>query len=231
MQIRGLPEEYLLRLEINDRKRVTLVCTGEALEELVTGYLFNEAVIANPEQIRSLQIDIGKKQACALLENPVFSGEVIRPSGLGGIQLSATAPEWRPVERIYTYEMLRRCIQELEQRAVKYLETGGVHCSLLFDGKTIFSLYEDIGRHNTLDKLCGDCLLRGRDARDAMLLTSGRISSDMVRKAARMGVSVIASCSTASDLALELACQANLTLISYAAKPQRSVLCVPERFI
>jgi FdhD protein len=113
----------------------------------------------------------------------------------------------------------------------KYKETGGVHCSALFSEGNILSLFEDLGRHNTMDKIAGDLMLRKMKGNDALLVTTGRISSDMVQKANGMGVSVIVSYSTPTALAKELAEKANMTLVSYFGRDKRAVCTARSRII
>ncbi len=79
--------------------------------------------------------------------------------------------------------------------AREYAATRGTHCSALFCRDDMVALYEDIGRHNTFDKLAGHCLTRGIDATGFLLATTGRVSSEMLRKAARLGVGTVASLS------------------------------------
>ena len=89
----------------------------------------------------------------------------------------------------------------LYARGQLYRETRGVHTSTLTDGEQILAIAEDVGRHNTLDKIRGDCLLRGIATRDNILLSTGRISSEMMTKAAKMQVPIIASRTSPTSLA------------------------------
>jgi FdhD protein len=85
----------------------------------------------------------------------------------------------------------------------------------LFQGTTMVSSAEDVGRHNTLDKVRGDCLLRGLDTRGGILLSTGRISSEMLNKAAKMGCPVVASRTSPTSLSVSLARAWNITLVGY----------------
>jgi FdhD protein len=88
---------------------------------------------------------------------------------------------------------------------------------------------EDVGRHNTLDKLAGRCLLDGRSAAGQVLLTTGRISSEMAQKAVRMGAPIVISRTSPSSLAIAVAEQAGVTLIGYARRDRFNVYTHPER--
>lgn len=221
------PEEYELRLELNGRTAIRLLCTCDSLRELVTGFLYNEGLVTAPSDIRELTI--GEGMACVRLRNEPEVPTGARPSGLGSPVLTAAVPVSRSVRSRYPLEFVLDCVRQMQALAVGYREFGGMHCSALFRPGGMLAAFEDIGRHNTLDKLGGHCLLHGICPEDALLLTSGRISSDMVRKAARMGVSVIASYSTATQNAVDLARAANVTLIIYAGKKAMEVCTGKER--
>lgn len=117
----------------------------------------------------------------------------------------------------------------MSKRSARYAATVGMHASALFGTEKLFHFCEDIGRHNTLDKLTGKCLLCGEFPEDALLTVTGRISEDMVKKAGRIGVSVIASYTTATKQALTLAERLGITLIGYLQKSSRTVYRMEER--
>ncbi len=110
----------------------------------------------------------------------------------------------------------------MDAAAVEYHATRGMHCSALFcDGKML-GCFEDIGRHNTFDKLAGHCLLTGASAQGTLLTTTGRVSAEMCTKALRLGVAAIASCSGPTDQSVSLAREAGVMLVGYAGKPGRA---------
>ena len=90
-----------------------------------------------------------------------------------------------------------------------------MHTSALSDGQRLLVVAEDVGRHNTLDKIRGECLQRGIPTADNILLTTGRISSEMLRKAADMEVPVVVSRTSPTSLSLDLAETWDITLIGY----------------
>jgi FdhD protein len=112
-----------------------------------------------------------------------------------------------------------------------YQKTGGVHTSALSDGRKILVRAEDIGRHNTLDKISGRCLLEGISPERRILLTTGRISSEMLQKSIRIGASVVISRTSPSSLSIRLAEQWSITLIGYAHRNRFNVYTHPERIL
>ena len=211
------PKEHILKLSINEEKNITLICTDAALTELITGYLYNERLISSKADIASMQLSRDHTAAWVCIpELEKFDGALVRASGLGGMQIQSDCrPPFIPLNGTYSLEYIKSCADSMERSAAMYAETGGMHCSALFDSERMLSCFEDIGRHNTLDKISGDRLLRGIDRTDCLLITSGRISSDMVRKAGNCGASVIASFSTPTQMAFDAAADANMSIIAY----------------
>jgi FdhD protein len=114
------------------------------------------------------------------------------------------------------------------QRVHKHV--GGVHAAALYDveGQRVV-LCEDVGRHNAVDKAIGHCLLRDIPLSDKVLLCSGRLSYEMVTKAIRMGIPALASMSSPTTLAVEIADQFNLTMVGYLGGRRMTVYTHPER--
>jgi FdhD protein len=110
-----------------------------------------------------------------------------------------------------------------------YRETGGVHTSALSDGTKIVLSAEDIGRHNTLDKIAGLCLLRNIWPETRILVTTGRISSEMLQKAARLRAPVLISRTSPSSLSIEMAERYGITLIGYARRQRFNVYSNAQR--
>ncbi len=223
------PEEFDLQLQIGEELSLGLICTRDRLKELIYGFLFNEGLIVSASNVESIEIQghVAKVTLNCIQHTLV----PIQGTGFGGVLLSGTAPANRfPIDCRYSMESIRRFSSTMNEQAIYYKKTGGMHCSALCDSNNMLAVFEDIGRHNTIDKLAGHCLLEQIDAPDSLLITTGRISQDMVRKAARIGASVIASYSTPTQQAVQTAREATITLIRYLGKS--CTLCtVPERII
>jgi FdhD protein len=120
-------------------------------------------------------------------------------------------------------------ISQLFESQALYRTTGGVHTSAVSDGEQIILTADDIGRHNTLDKLAGRLLLDGIQLPRKIILTTGRISSEMLQKANRMGAAVLISRTSPSSLSIELAQRFGVTLIGYARRNRFNIYSHPER--
>jgi FdhD protein len=120
-------------------------------------------------------------------------------------------------------------LNKLYLAQVLYRESGGVHTSVLTDGNDNYIEAEDIGRHNTLDKLAGKYLYVKDKFNPRILLTTGRISSEMLQKSSRLGVSFVISRTSPTSLSIDLAMQYGITLVGYARRNQFKVYSFPER--
>jgi FdhD protein len=128
-------------------------------------------------------------------------------------------------------QQVTQLIQRVLEAQDLYRQSGGVHTSALSDGEDLLVVTEDIGRHNTLDKIAGRCLLEEIHPARRVLLTTGRISSEMLQKAARLGAAVVISRTAASSLAIDMANEYGITLISYARRDRFTVFTHPHRIV
>lgn len=128
-----------------------------------------------------------------------------------------------PLDDIFPPEIILTGMDELLRQQELYRSTRGVHCSMLTDGEGISLLAEDIGRHNTLDKLAGRLLLEKPALKRRLVFTTGRISSEMLQKSARLGASTVVSRTSPTALSVRLAEEMGITIIGYARRNQFNV--------
>jgi FdhD protein len=126
-------------------------------------------------------------------------------------------------------ERINALVANLFECQELYKETGGVHTTALCDGEEIILSAEDIGRHNTLDKIAGAYLRLKLDLPHRYLITTGRISSEMLQKASRMKAEVLISRTSPSSLSIQLAERMGITLIGYARRDRFNVYAHHER--
>lgn len=214
--------ESTFTVVVNGKPLSYLQCSNNALAELAYGFLFNEGVIAGLNDVNSFVLDA--TNLVASFEVTSMGTDVpvpVRSSGFGGFALtlseSATTSEDPVTHEAASFSMndITYAITTMQSFAREYTITRGIHCSALFAARRPLASFEDIGRHNTFDKLAGASLLRGFTTQGTLLATTGRVSSEMVRKATRLGVAGIASLSGPTDQAIKLANDTNLFLAGY----------------
>jgi FdhD protein len=210
--------EAPVTLSVNGETWLTFSCTPNQLEELAAGFLFNEGVIGSLEEVVSIHVCSDSSNIDVWLEHPVTRpAHWTRTSGCsGGFTSARLSSEATSMSRRFSSEILLENMQQLLKKQDLYHESGGLHCSGLSDGEKICLSAEDIGRHNTLDKLAGQLLMRKLIVPDRIILTTGRVSSEMLQKSMRLKASVVVSRTSPTSLAVAQAEQAGITLIGYA---------------
>jgi FdhD protein len=211
--------EQPLSVFVNGEKFLTLLCSPMMLEPLVVGYLWMEKVIADVAQITDLQVSVVDGRAEVTLDRAVtLPTERILTSGCGGgitFRIDHRLfPRLHSRLRVEPSELAAR-MKDLFDAAVHYRRSRGIHGAALADPDRVLLVAEDVGRHNAVDKLKGEALLRGLATDDRLLLSTGRISSEMLLKAARMGVPVVASRTSPTEMAVALAEQLGITVCGY----------------
>jgi len=210
--------EQPLTIYIDGERFLTLLCSPFDLEPLVLGYLWMEKVIGGLDEIASLRISEIDGRADVELTHPVsLPSERILTSGCGGGITFRIDPRLFP--RLSSSLRVRPA--ELGDRmgdlaaSVHYHASRGIHGAAPADQHGILLVAEDVGRHNAVDKVKGMALQRGLPTTDRILLSTGRVSSEMLLKAARMGVPVVASRTSPTEMAVALAEQLGVTVVGY----------------
>lgn len=231
---RQVVEEYPLRLRVNGRDLATLICSPHQLNFLLAGFFRLQGFIDNLDDILSLGVcdDFGLAEVRLRQELP----ERLQPtltSGCGtGVTYSLPKSLLTPSRsslRCYHREALLRLMKDLQSQADKYRNHGGIHSAAVGDDRGMLLYAEDLGRHNTLDRIAGEALFKDVVLQDRMLVTSGRVSTEMVAKAARIGIGLIASRTSPTDKAVELCKQAGMTLVGYLRGNSMEIYCHSEQ--
>ncbi|MCM8789283.1 MAG: formate dehydrogenase accessory sulfurtransferase FdhD [Candidatus Omnitrophica bacterium] len=217
-----------LKIFLNGKKLFTLLCSPENLDYLAKGIAFSSGIVKRKEEIKSLLI----KDSCCYLETtvPVKLCERMISSGCGG-----TVNFFRKIEKnkntnfkISAREIF--CLMDEFQKLAKvYRLTGGVHCAGISDGERIMSFHEDIGRHNALDKVIGECFSKDISVSNKIILSSGRISSEITLKAATVGIPVIVSRSAPTTYAIRLARLFDITLVGFVRGKRMNIYTSSRR--
>jgi FdhD protein len=246
---------------VDGRELLTLMCSPTDLHDLVIGFLLNEGLITQLDDLWQLKVFIDDDRAHVVFPASGLNEVVpvsVCPESVGSIvvQLAQPLPAL-PERRVLTsgcgggitFDTLHRdrdplhsdlritasqviaLMRELNYGAQLYRQSRGVHTSALSDGERLLIQAEDVGRHNTLDKLRGRALLNNIMTQDRILLTSGRISSEMISKARSMDVPLVVSRTSPTATSIRLAQRWNMTLIGYARAPQFRVYTGAERVV
>ncbi|MBI2832649.1 MAG: formate dehydrogenase accessory sulfurtransferase FdhD [Chloroflexi bacterium] len=232
-----LPEEMQLAVFVNGQELVTILCTPERLNCLLLGFLRAEGFINGLDDIALMRVCDDESLADVRLKRQDISMPTKRvlTSGCGGgtsfqpgtgLPPVKSASCFSPAQIISAIRMLQ---QKPEGEDVKGIMHRGVHVSALSDGEQLLVRSEDIGRHNTLDKIWGECMLRKIPTADKMLVTTGRISSEMLVKAAKMEVPVVASLNSATERAVQLGAELGITVVGYVRGSRLFVFTGEER--
>lgn len=232
--------EATVALTVNGRTLLRFSCLPARLDDLALGFLIDEGLIERPGQVRTLEvtpdevrveadIDFGK------LVNFFESVTMVSGCGRGG---STSGPGTvAPVAsraRLSPEECLAM-MGELERASQLFKVTGGVHLAALSRGDGLLDVAEDIGRHNAVDKVIGRALRLAGESPDRpslkelMLLTTGRLSSEIAAKAVRVGLPMVVSRSAPTSAAVELAREADLCLVGFARGRRLNVYSAPWR--
>jgi FdhD protein len=231
-----LPREFPLKLVVNEREIATLVASPHDLRFLVAGFLRLQGFVERLDDFQMLSVceDFGianvriKKELPDRLQPILTSG-----CGTGVTFTIPAAPDQggnvNPGKAgQFTPAAIFAVMDELARRAENYRRHGGTHSAAVTDGRELLLYAEDIGRHNTIDRLAGEALLRGINLIGMALITSGRVSSEMAAKAALLGVPMIASRTSPTDMAVKICVQAGITLVGYVRAGRFTVYSHPE---
>jgi FdhD protein len=208
------------------------------MKELAAGFLFSEGLIRSKTDITKLDID--EWMGTARIEttgdsaaDSRFFSKRLLASGCGGsatfYDVSDAAAMKIESGLIVPAGAVARLANVFQHRSELYRTTHGVHSAALCEGEKMIVFYEDIGRHNAVDKIFGHCLLEGIPTEDRVIVTSGRVSSEILQKIVKRGIPVIISISAPTDLGVKIADKLGVTLIGLVRGGKMNVYAHEER--
>jgi FdhD protein len=214
--------EFLFTIFLNDLELGTLLCSPRNLEYLAVGFLASEGLIHSKDEIKNIRIDdwLGTARIEIEGDNKVIDNSYTKrliTSGCGGGATyynitDATIPKVESIVNICSSEVFS-LVNKFQHSSQLYLATHGVHSAALADRSNVLIFDEDIGRHNAVDKIFGRCLLEDIPTNDKVIISSGRISSEVSHKVAKRGIPIIISISAPTSLGLKTADKLGITLI------------------
>jgi FdhD protein len=221
---------------VNGAELATLIASPHDLHYLVAGFLRMQGLLRAPGDLLTLSVCPEFGAASARIRGAVPPG--LKPtltSGCGGgLSFHVPGAAGRPVQTpsagpFYPPEAIFSAMGALARAAESYRAAGGIHSAAVCDGARLLLSAEDIGRHNTLDRIAGEALLRGIDLAGKILAVSGRVSSEMAAKAASLEISVIASRTSPTDVAVRICEELGITLVGYVRGRRFNVYAHPGR--
>ena len=240
----AIPAERALTVFVDNRELVTLMTLGAAPELLVLGYLLNQRLVESVDDIDSITVDwdvdaaavktragierFDEKTAKRVVTTGCGQGTVFGDL-MGELDTLRLPPVDEPTARL-SQGTLYALLNVVRLRDSTYKSAGSVHGCALFRGAEMLMFIEDVGRHNAIDTIAGWMSLHGVEGGDKAFYTTGRLTSEMVMKAAQLGVPIIVSRNGVTAMGHELASRLGMTLFGRAAN--RHFLCYTgtERF-
>lgn len=215
-------------------------------KELAVGFLFTENILTDQNQIKKIEM-LNENQICISLHQGISihleklnrnfyttsSCGVCGKSSLESIRTIIPEEHQQPTTLKLSSDIIINLKNELNIAQVNFSKTGGIHASALFDqqGKFI-TLFEDVGRHNALDKLIGHFFIKGvTNIENYILLLSGRASFELIQKAAMAGIKIVCAIGAPSSLAVEMAEEFGITLIGFLKKDSFNIYSNHQRII
>jgi len=233
-----ITDEVPLTIYLNDKELVTLSCSPDSLKELSIGFLFSAGLVKSIKDVKGVVIDKQNWASYVALKDKDISPELIfkrlYTSGCGrGILFYNAVDLMHKTQITSDVKISAKRVLELmnsfEKYSATFRKTGGVHSAALSDGRDILVFKEDIGRHNAIDKIIGEALIKNIDMPDSIVLTSGRVSSDVMFKVQKMKACILASRSAPTNQAVRLASKWNLTLVGFVRGRRMNVYTARRR--
>jgi FdhD protein len=233
--------EHPLTLYIDKREIVTLMTLGQAPEALAIGYLRNQRLFRSLDEIAEVQVDwetnavaISTRKPLDDLTEKMSKRTVTTGCGQGTVfgDLMEEVDAIRLREDVkLTEETLYGLLDTVRRHETIYKSAGAVHGCALADGENILHFVEDVGRHNAVDAIAGLMWLEGIDGSDKIFYTTGRLTSEMVIKAAQMQIPFLVSRSGLTEMGYRIASQVGLTMIGRAVNKHYLLFTGKERFV
>ena len=215
--------EVPLTIVLNGREVVTLLCTARHPEYLAVGFLKSDAFLSSPDQVTDLTVRDEENRIVAEVEtchdpwkNRIMERSITSGCGKGtnfGRNVATISKRRLAGDIRVTPEQVLALAKQLHERSTLYKMTRGCHNSALCTPDEMLLFREDIGRHNAIDMICGQCFLDDVSVDDKMIVSTGRVASEILLKVVRIGIPVLCSTAVATSFSVDLARKTGITLI------------------
>ena len=237
--------EKRLRIFVKDKEIISFLCSPSMVKELVVGFAMSEGLFKGKGRFCPEDIVIKERQASpAHTDNNDIEAHLLIEAEIGTSPGTVTSGCAKGITLISGTEVKEieddlkigpdavfELFKEFQKRSALYKKTGCVHSAALSDGKEIIAFAEDIGRHNAVDKIIGYCHLNNIDKKGKILLSSGRLSSEIAYKTVRASIPVLVSRTAPTSMAVAVAEKNNLTIIGFLRGSRFTIYSHPERVI
>ncbi len=240
-------------LYINSEPLVNIICLPKDLKELSIGFLFSIGIIDSIKDIKEINVNNLENSVFVKLKEEIdFNIENLDINPVSRVvdTTCGISSPWRNIikdslEKTNVKEAIKSkdeikinastifsAIKKMQINTPLYRETGGCHGAAIFDiGGNLLSVKEDIGRHNAIDKVIGDMLLKEHNFENVFLTSTGRLTSDSVLKAIRAKIPIVASFSAAIESGIKLAFAYGITLIGFVRGSRMNIYTHSERIV
>ena len=212
--------ERVIRLFLNDKAIGSLVASPARLRELGAGFVISEGLA---ESVERVEVAGGRVMVHGRAIKRPLEVSTGSSGGLSAGRILRKISSEITIDRDEIFTVIAGIVSELWER------TGGAHCSVLYSDGVMVAKSSDVGRHNTVDKVIGHCILNGIDLSRCVLGCTGRQPAGMISKAVNAGVPIVISKAATTDEGVKLAREAGLTLVCRVKESRFSVYAHPER--
>jgi FdhD protein len=229
-------DEALACISVNGQELATFMCTPRDLDAMALGFLFNENLIKNLDEVVNLRVSEGKTCVDVWLQDTHLKlpTRMVLTAGCGGgVTFDDLSKIHKPLQSDLraTPQVLADLFRKMHLGADLYQRARGIHTAAIANQREVLLQVEDVGRHNCLDKLAGKALMTGLITRGNIVLSSGRISSEMINKARRMETPIICSRTSPTSLSVALAETWNMTIVAYLRQERMRIYTHPKRIL
>jgi len=243
--------ETPIDLYVNSKLLVNIICLAKDLKELSVGFLFSIGIIESIKDIKEINVnELENSIFVNLRENIKFDIEKLDVNPVSRVVDSTCgiSSPWRYIikegldkanvtKAIHAKDNIKvnantifSAIKEMQTKTPLYRETGGCHGAAIFDiNGNLLSVKEDIGRHNAIDKVIGEMLLKEHDFENVFLTSTGRLTGDSVLKTIKAKIPIVASLSAAIESGIRLAFAYGITLIGFVRGSRMNIYTYPDR--